>query len=84
MTTANKARWILFLSIAVLLLIIVFQNLADIELRLLFWKASLPQAVVLAITVLIGFLMGLFARTLWKVRAWRIRGKSRKESAADA
>jgi uncharacterized integral membrane protein len=83
MSTASQFKWLLFLLIALLLVIIAFQNLAQIEVRLLFWKGTLPQAAVLAVTALIGFLMGLSANTLWKVRAWRIKHRATKDKSAD-
>jgi uncharacterized integral membrane protein len=83
MPTASQFKWLLFLLLAVLLVIIVFQNLAEIEVRLLFWKGTLPQAAVLGVTALVGFLMGLFANTLWKVRAWRIKHRGGKDKSHD-
>lgn len=76
MTTAAKAKWALILLLAVFLLIVAFQNLEVVEVRVLLWPFKLAIAVLLAITTLIGFLMGFFARTLWQVRARHSRGKS--------
>ncbi len=85
MTTASKIKWIIFLFVIVLLVIVAFQNLEEIEVRILFWDQKLTKAVVLAITTFIGFLLGFFARTFWQFRAWRKRGKANKpSSAADA
>lgn len=76
MTTARKAKWALILLLAVFLLIVAFQNLEVVEVRVLLWDFQLTQAILLAITALIGSLMGFFARTLWQVRAWHRRGKT--------
>ena len=76
MTIATKARWALILLLAVLLLIVAFQNLEIVEVRVLLWPFKLTIAVLLAITTLIGFLMGFFARTLWQVRVRHSRGRS--------
>lgn len=75
MTTASKAKWALILLLAVFLLIVAFQNLEVVEVRVLLWPFELTIAVLLAITTLIGFLMGFFARTLWHVRSRHNRGK---------
>ncbi|MCC7338442.1 MAG: LapA family protein [Pirellulaceae bacterium] len=84
MTTASKAKWVLFLLLAVLLLIIAFQNLEVVEIRVLLWDSKLTKAVLLAITAGIGFLMGFFARTLWHVRAWSRRSKTNKADASNS
>ena len=76
MTTASKAKWAFILMLAVFLLIVAFQNLEVVEVRVLLWDGKLTKAVLLTITTLIGFLMGFFARTLWNVRAWHRRSKS--------
>lgn len=76
MTTASKAKWALILLLAVFLLIVAFQNLEVVQVRVLLWPFELTKAVLLAITTLIGFLMGFFARTLWQVRARHNRGKT--------
>lgn len=83
MTTASKIKWMIFLFVIVLLVIVAFQNLEEIEVRVLFWDQQLTKAVVLAITTFIGFLLGFFARTLWQFRAWRKRGKVNKPSSVD-
>ena len=47
MTTASKAKWLLFLLLAVLLLIVAFQNLEVVEIRVLLWDSKLTKAVLL-------------------------------------
>jgi uncharacterized integral membrane protein len=53
--------------------VLCLQNLATIQLRFLFSTIELPQAVILLAVMLVGFVMGLLANALWKVRAWRAR-----------
>lgn len=77
MTTASKIKWFLLIVMGVLMLIIAFQNLEVVEVRILLWDRQMTKALLLAGTALIGFVMGLLARTLWQVRAWR-RGQSQK------
>ncbi len=84
MTTAAKLKWLLFLTLAMLIVIVAFQNLEVIEVRILLWDGKLTKALLLAGTTFIGFLMGLSARTLWHMRAWSKRGKTSKaDNASD-
>lgn len=46
---------------ALLLIIIVLQNTAAVETQILFWPISMPRALLLALAMLVGFLLGLFA-----------------------
>ena len=78
MTTAAKAKWLIFLLLAMLLVIIAFQNLEVVEVRILLWDGKLTKALLLAATAFIGFLMGLSARTLWHLLGWRKRSKHAK------
>lgn len=78
MTTAAKIKWLLFLLLSMLLVIIAFQNLEVVEVRILLWDGKLTKALLLAATAFIGFLMGLSARTLWQLLSWRKRTKLSK------
>lgn len=74
----------IFSLLVMLMLVIVvsFQNLTPIQLRILFSTIELPQAVILGSTLLFGFLMGLLASALWRVRSWRAKHSKEKEAAA--
>ena len=78
MTTAVKVKWSLWFILALLLVIVAFQNLEVVEVRILFWDGKLTKALLLAATTFIGFVMGLSARTLWHMRPWRKRVKMPK------
>jgi uncharacterized integral membrane protein len=39
--------------------VVVFQNTQTVEARFLFWKASMPSAALLFLTLALGFLLGL-------------------------
>lgn len=68
----HRVKWITYLIVVLLVLIIVFQNLAQTEVHLLFAKVTMPQAALLTVMLLVGFGLGLSARALWKVRgAWK-------------
>ena len=66
--TLSRIKWSALLIIVALLVIVVFQNLGQVEVHLLFWTLSLPQAPVLSIAIALGVLLGLFSRELWRVR----------------
>lgn len=80
----SRLKWIAFLIVVLVLVIIVFQNLAQTEVYILFFTVAMPHAALLTMTLLIGFALGLSAKTLWKVRAWRARSSAKKEAAQAA
>ena len=55
----HKLKWILLAVLLVFCLIVIFQNIESIEVRLLMWSFHLPQAALLISTLAIGYLMGL-------------------------
>ncbi len=66
----NKPKLITVLVVAVLALIILLQNTATVETRILFFTISLPRALLLLITGLTGFAAGAFvAWSIMKRRA---------------
>lgn len=60
----RRARWIATVVLAVLVVIVVLQNTETVETRLLFATVSMPRAVLLLTTVLIGFFMGVLTALL--------------------
>jgi len=48
--------------IAVVLIIIIFQNLEPVSTRLLFATVKMPRAALLFLTAIAGFVIGLIAR----------------------
>lgn len=48
--------------IAILLVIIIFQNLETVSTRLLFARVEMPQAALLFLTAAAGFVLGLLGR----------------------
>ena len=45
--------------IGVLILILILQNMAMVETHLLFWTVAMPRALLLAVTAVGGFVVGL-------------------------
>lgn len=74
-------KWILFGLIVLVLTVVVFRNLEATQVELVFTTLTLPLAALLSITLLIGFLMGLFASALWRVRNWRAKSRDKKHDS---
>ena len=55
----HKVKVAVIVAAVVTVLIIVFQNTQAVETRLLFLRMTLPHAVLLGITLIIGFTMGV-------------------------
>lgn len=78
----NKLKWV---SLALLLgfsLIVVFQNLAMTEVRLLFSSFYMSKATLLLLMLLVGFLLGISTPTLWRFATWRAELKKSKQTTA--
>src|SRR5690606_19722994 len=80
---ASRLKWIGFLIVVAILVIIVFQNLAQTEVYILFSTVAMPQAALLTMALVIGFALGVSANALWKIRARRARSaQARKDATA--
>lgn len=55
----KKAKYITILVIIVLIGIVVFQNIAPIDLQLFFYTFEVSKALVIGVSALIGFLIGM-------------------------
>jgi uncharacterized integral membrane protein len=55
----NKVKIIVAAAMAVLLVVIILQNTQQVETRLLFATISMPRAVLLLATLVVGFVIGL-------------------------
>ena len=65
----NKIKIAVAAIVAVLAIIVIFQNTEVVETRLLFITVGMPRALLLIVTLLLGVLLGLMT-------AVRIRRKS--------
>lgn len=59
-------RIVIVILIAVLALILVFQNTETVETRILFATIAMPRAVLLVVTFLLGMMVGLLVNFLKK------------------
>ncbi len=57
----KRVKLIVALVLAVLLIIIIFQNTETVETRILFFKIGMPRFLLLLVAMLIGFAIGLVA-----------------------
>ena len=53
-----KAKFWIIIVIAVLLLIILVQNTGPVTLNLFFWEITMPQILLLFISIIIGLVIG--------------------------
>ena len=56
----------LILVLTVLLVVTILQNTAAVETKFLFMTVTMPRAMLLGITLLVGFALGLIAAQRWK------------------
>jgi uncharacterized integral membrane protein len=57
----KKMKNIITLVISLLIAIIVLQNTQSVETKLLFMKVTMPRALLLLVTLLVGFVIGIAA-----------------------
>lgn len=76
----KKIKWVLFGLVLLALMVVVFRNLEQTRVELIFTSVDMPLAAILVVTLLLGFLMGLAASALWKVRNWRAQSKAHKNA----
>lgn len=72
-----KIKVAILVALALFALVVVFQNLDEVEVHLLFTTLTMRQATLIAGTLIVGFLMGLTASALWKVRSWRAKSRAK-------
>ena len=65
----ERTKAIILVILALLGMIIVLQNTETVETRLLFWSISMPRAVLLLGTSLLGFAAGIIASFFWGSKA---------------
>jgi len=66
MTNGKKVKLSIFGIIAVLIIIIIFQNMTPVELYILFWNPiSISKTLLLIITAFIGFIFGILFKFIF-------------------
>lgn len=61
-------KWIVLGVVAVLVVILVFQNMQGVPLRFFFWEFTAPTFLILLIALALGFLVGLVVSALFRRR----------------
>lgn len=61
-----RPKLIAILIMTVLVLIVLFQNLAPVTMKFLFWSPSMPLLALVVILVAVGFVLGVLACALRK------------------
>jgi putative membrane protein len=56
-----RTKAIIFIIVWTLFLVFLIQNSQVVTLQLYFWKISMSRIILMAITALIGFLLGFIA-----------------------
>ena len=62
----DKVKLIITLAVAIITLIIILQNTAVVETKLLFVTVSMPLVLLLFMTLLIGFILGVVGSISWR------------------
>lgn len=57
-------RTVILVVVLILFVVILFQNTANVTLRLLFWSVQAPQIILIPVILLIGFFMGFVVAKL--------------------
>ena len=66
MTNAKKVKLSVFGIIAIIIIIIIFQNMDTVTLDVLFWKTvSISKTLLLIITAFIGFIFGILFKYIF-------------------
>ncbi len=60
-------KTIITAALIILVMVFVAQNAAVVEVRLLFWKLALPRSVLIFTLLVIGFVIGWFSRSMFRV-----------------
>lgn len=67
-------KLMLILMLSSLAVVFIAQNVAMVEIDFLFWKASMPSALLIFFTLMIGFVLG------WSLHNYLLYRKVRNES----
>jgi len=57
------------ITVFLFLMVIIFavQNAAMVEIQLLFWEVSFPRSLLILMMILIGIVIGWFARSIYRI-----------------
>jgi uncharacterized integral membrane protein len=76
----SRIRWFLIIAILLLLAVFTLANTGSVRVRMpLFFSAEIPLAMLIALSTLLGFMLGALW-TAWTLRRGRAQSESRAES----
>lgn len=67
-TKISKPKLIAFSILVIALILLIFQNMSYVPVKLLFFRIEMPMIILLLITTGIGFLLGLL--TAFSGKKW--------------
>lgn len=79
----SKAKVYVALAVAVLMAIVIAQNTAVVETKILFMTIAMPRAALLAITLLIGVVVGIALTLHWGRKKEKIDPEKGKKPVTD-
>ncbi|AWB59255.1 MULTISPECIES: LapA family protein [unclassified Colwellia] len=59
----SKLHRYFILILSILCLVIVLQNMATVSISFLFWDFAMPRAILIALMLVIGLLIGLILKS---------------------
>lgn len=64
----KKTKTIFIIVLALLVLIVILQNTQSIETKLLFLTITMPKALLIIVSLLVGFALGVIVASLLKAK----------------
>jgi uncharacterized integral membrane protein len=71
----------LLIVVLVLAGAVILQNMEPIKTKLLFGTLEMPLAALLAMTLLVGYGLGLLTTAIWQWRSWRSQALAAKRQS---
>ena len=60
-------KFLITFSLFVMVMIFAVQNAAMVEIQLLFWEVAFPRSLLIFMMLLIGIVIGWFARSIFRI-----------------
>ena len=60
-------KFLITILLFVLVMIFAVQNAAMVEIQLLFWEVAFPRSLLIFMMLLIGIIIGWFARSIFRI-----------------
>ena len=60
-------KLLITISLVVMVMIFAVQNAAMVEIQLLFWEVAFPRSLLIFMMLLIGIVIGWFARAIFRI-----------------